>query len=141
MRLSMLPFSIAAHVVAFAAFIIVPLAGDIEAPTPWPLSSAREFITAAAVPPPRGDTIVRTSARNPDAAPIAAPDRVGDPDDATAALAGSDPLGDVVRGAEAGVPEGVTFGTSVPPPLPVVPPPSPAPPAPHRSTRTPPPPA
>jgi periplasmic protein TonB len=127
MRLSMLPFSIAAHVVTFAAFIIVPLAGDIEAPTPWPLSSAREFITAAPVPPPRGDTIVRTSARNPGAAPITAPDRVGDPDDATAALPGADPLGDVVRGAEAGVPEGVTFGTSVPAPVPVVVPSPPAP--------------
>ena len=40
MRLSMLPVSIAAHFVAFAAFLFVPLAGGVEAPTPWPLSSA-----------------------------------------------------------------------------------------------------
>ena len=127
MRLSMLPFSIAAHVVAFAAFIIVPLAGDIEAPTPWPLSSGREFITAAPVPPPRGDTIVRTSARNPDAAPITPPDHLGDPADSTPAVPGGDPLGDVVRGAEIGVPEGMTLDTFVPPPVPVVVPPPPLP--------------
>jgi len=123
MRLSMLPFSIAAHAAAFAAFIIVPLAGDIEAPTPWPLSSAREFIAAAPVPPPRGGTIVRTSARSTAAAPLAAPDHVGDPEDSTPPVPGHDPLGDVVSGAEVGVPEGVAFGTSVPPPASVVPPP------------------
>lgn len=127
MRMSMLPFSIAAHVVAFAAFIIVPLAGDIEAPTPWPLSTGRQFITAAPVPPPRGDTIVRTSMRNPNAAPLTAPDHVGDPADSPPAVSGSDPLADVAIGTGVGVPEGLTSDTFVPPPVPIVAPPPPVP--------------
>ena len=61
MRLSMLPVSIAAHLVAFAAFLIVPLAGGVEAPTPWPLSAAREFITAAPAPPPQQVNVLRAS--------------------------------------------------------------------------------
>ena len=73
MRLSMLPVSIAAHVVAFAAFLIVPLAGGVEAPMPWPLSSAREFITAAPAPPPQHVDVVRTVSRPQRSAPITVP--------------------------------------------------------------------
>jgi len=127
MRWSMLPFSIAAHVVAFAAFLVMPFAGDIEAPTPWPLSSGREFITAAPVPPPRGDTIVRTSSRNPDAAPITVPDHIEEPGDEPPYAPGSDPIGDPGSGSAIGVPEGLTLDTFVPPPVPVVVPPPQAP--------------
>jgi protein TonB len=77
------------------------------------------------VPPPRGDTIVRTSARNPDAAPLTAPDRLGDPvDSPTPAEPGSDPLAGVAIGAGVGVPEGLTADTFVPPAPVVIPPPA-----------------
>ena len=78
MRLSMLPVSIAAHFVAFAAFLIVPLAGGVEAPTPWPLSSTPEFITAAPVPPTQHVNVLRTSLGRSGAAPIVAPSRIHD---------------------------------------------------------------
>ena len=124
MRLSMLPVSIAAHFVAFAAFLFVPLARGVEAPTPWPLSAAREFITAAPVPPPQQVNVLRTSGRST-AAPMVAPDRFepepGDPP----AVYGSDPLGDARVGLEVGLPEGLTLETLEPPPAPIVTPPPP----------------
>jgi protein TonB len=131
MRWSMLPFSIAAHLVALAAFLIVPLAGGLEAPTPWPLSSAREFIAAAPAPPPQPVDLVRASRRST-AAPIVAPDRIEDTDDELPAVHGSEPPGDARSGFEAGLPEGLTLGTSVPSPAPIVTPPPPQPPRAYR---------
>ena len=125
MRLSMLPVSIAAHVVAFAAFVFVPLARGVEAPTPWPLSSAREFITAAPAPPPQQARVLRTSGPST-AAPIVAPDHVEPEADEPPAVHGSDPLGDARVGLDAGLPEGLTLDTFVPPPPPIVTPPPPA---------------
>jgi|SRR5688572_607471 protein TonB len=122
MRLSMLPVSIAAHFVAFAAFLFVPLAGGVEAPTPWPLSSQREFITAAPAPPPAELRVLRTSGRNT-AAPITAPDHVEQPSDEPPAVYGSDPLGDARIGLDVGLPEGLTLDTLAPPPAPIVSPP------------------
>jgi protein TonB len=124
MRLSMLPVSITAHFVAFAAFLFVPLAGGVEAPTPWPLTSSREFITAAPAPPPRQVDVLRASGRS-SAAPIVAPDRFEPEPDEPPAVYGSDPLGDARVGLEVGLPEGLTLETLEPPPAPpiVTPPP------------------
>ena len=119
MRLSMLPVSIAAHFVAFAAFLFVPLAGGVEAPTPWPLSSAPEFITAAPVPPPQQVTVLRTSLSRSGAAPIVAPDHIEDPADEPPPVYGSDPIGARV-GLDVGLPEGLTLDTFTPPPPPIV---------------------
>ncbi len=123
MRLSMLPVSIAAHFVAFAAFLIVPLAGGVEAPTPWPLSSAREFIIAAPAPPPQRLNVLRTSLGRSSAAPTVAPDHIEDPVDEPPAVHGSDPLGDARIGLDVGLPEGLTLDTFTPPPAPIVVPP------------------
>ena len=123
MRLSMLPLSIAAHVVAFAAFLIVPLAGGVEAPTPWPLSSAREFITAAPAPPPQQVNVLRASLGRSAAAPTVAPDHIEEPVDEPPAVYGSDPLGDTRVGLDVGLPEGLTLDTFTPPPPPIVVPP------------------
>jgi protein TonB len=124
MRLSMLPVSIAAHLVAFAAFVFVPLARGVEAPTPWPLSSAREFIAAAPAPPPQQQVnVLRTSGRSP-AAPIVAPDRVEPDSDEPPAVYGSDPLGDARVGLDVGLPDGLTLDTFGPPPAPIATPPA-----------------
>ena len=133
MRLSMLPVSIAAHFVAFAAFLFVPLARGVEAPTPWPLASDREFINAAPAPPPEQQvSVLRTSGRST-AAPIAAPDHF-EPDagEPPPAVYGSDPLGDARVGLNVGLPEGLTLDTFVPPPAPLVTPPPPV----NRTYRT-----
>ena len=120
MRLSMLPVSIAAHVVAFAAFLIVPLAGGVEAPTPWPLSSAPEFITAAPAAPPQQVNVLRTSLGRSGGAPIVAPDHIEDPADEPAPVYGSDPIGDARVGLGVGLPEGLTLDTFTLPPPPIV---------------------
>jgi len=125
MRLSMLPVSIAAHLVAFAAFLIVPLARGVEAPTPWPLSVAREFITAAPVPPQQVN-VLRTSSGRPNTAPIVAPDHVAPPDDDLPPMY-RDPLGDPRTGLDVGLPEGLTLDTFAPPAVPIVVPPPQAP--------------
>jgi protein TonB len=131
MRLSMLPVSIAAHLVAFAIFVFVPLAGGVEAPTPWPLSSARGFIAAAPAPPPQQVKLVRASVRN-NAAPIVAPGHVEPEPEEPPAVYGSDPLGDARVGLDAGLPEGLTLDTFEPPPAPIVTPPPPV----NRTYRT-----
>ena len=122
MRLSMLPVSIAAHFVAFAAFLIVPLAGGVEAPTPWPLSSAPEFITAAPVPPPQVN-VLRASLGRSAAAPIVAPDHIEEPAGEPLPVHVSDPFGDARIGFDVGLPEGLTLGTVTPPAAPIVVPP------------------
>ena len=132
MRLSMLPVSIAAHFVAFAAFLFVPLARGVEAPTPWPLASAREFINAAPAPPPEQQVnVLRTSGRS-SAAPIVAPETLEPPGDELPEVYGSDPLGDARVGLNVGLPEGLTLDTFVPPPAPLVTPPPPV----NRTYRT-----
>jgi periplasmic protein TonB len=122
MRLSMLPVSIAAHFVAFAAFLIVPLAGGVEAPAPWPPSSNPEFITAAPAPPPQQVNVIRTSLARSAAAPTVAPDHIEDPREEPPAVYG-DPVGDARTGLEVGLPEGLTLDTFTPPPPPIVVPP------------------
>ena len=123
MRLSMLPVSIAAHFVAFAAFLFVPLAGGVEAPTPWPLSAGHVFITAAPAPPPQQVNVLRASLSR-SAAPIVAPDHIGDPADEPPTVYGSDdPVGDARVGLVVGLPDGLTLDTFTPLPPPVVVPP------------------
>jgi protein TonB len=74
-RLSVLPISIAAHAVALAAFVIMPIAASIEPP---PIASpfSPEYIPT--VPPPSPPPPPRTpdAPRSSTAAPLAAPDRI-----------------------------------------------------------------
>ena len=121
MRLSMLPVSIAAHLVALAAFLIVPLAGGVEAPMPWPLSSARQFITVTPAPPPQQVRVLRVSSGSDRAAPTTAPDHIEPPGDEPTAVRGSEPPGDSRYGLEVGLPPGLTLDTFVPPPPDVTP--------------------
>jgi protein TonB len=125
MRLSMLPVSVAAHAVALTAFLILPLARGVEAPTPWPLAAAPTFITAAPVPPPQRVALVHASSLRGDAAPREAPPTIGTPPEDPPASGSFEPGGER-GGAEVGVPEGLTLDTFAPPAVPiVVPPPAP----------------
>jgi periplasmic protein TonB len=133
MRWSMLPVSILAHATAFALCLIVPLARDVEAPTPWPLSSAYKFVAAAPVsPPPRGETSVRRASLRNDAAPREAPDRISDSATSTPPIAVGDDLIAGDPSAETGVPEGLTVNAVTPPPVAI----AVTPPAPPRIYRT-----
>jgi len=128
MRLSMLPVSITAHAVLFAVVMILPLAGSIEAPTPWPASRLSEFMTAAAAPLPEQVEIVRT-ARRSDLAPIRQPDSIADSTDTPASPTGRDTTGEA-GGPEVGIPPGVSLDTFNTSPLTIVEPPPPPPPPP-----------
>lgn len=76
MRWKMLPVSVAAHVVALIACVVVPLDGGIDLPSAWP-SSVSAYISASAAPPPP-EVVARhePSAVPRTAAPIAPPDRI-----------------------------------------------------------------
>jgi protein TonB len=105
MRWVMLPVSAAAHVAVFLGTLIVPLATGVEAPTPWPASAMPEFVAVSPAPPPPVLRAVAT-ARNPDLAPIDAPDHIEPP-------TVDDPApGPVIDGAgdSIGAPVGVTGG-------------------------------
>ena len=126
MRWSMLPVSVAAHAAAFVACLILPLAADIDPPTPWPSSAARQFVPAAAVPAPVARPLRSSSVRT-NAAPTSAPDRIEPEADVPSAEPGAD--GGIPDGPAltAGIPIGLSI--DAPPP-----PPPPAPPDPPRPT-------
>jgi protein TonB len=127
MRWSMLPLSIAAHAVLFAVVVVLPLAGSVEAPAPWPLSSAREFITAAAAPLPERVEIVLSSGPRRDLAPIVAPNDIAPPSDTepSAPGAGDAPVG--VGSPEVGIPQGISLDTFTPTTITIADPPPPPP--------------
>src|SRR5215210_3603254 len=76
MRWLMLPVSAFAHAAAFAACLILPFAGNLEAPTPWPSASAPTFIAAAPAPPPAGPLVHRAASADRGKAPTSAPDHI-----------------------------------------------------------------
>lgn len=123
MRWSMLPVSVAVHAVAVLAFLIIPLAADVELPAFWP-TGRQQFIAAAPAPPP-APTRRSPSAAVPDrAAPIVAPETIAnDPVEPV----GSDDPGALPAGEPAvtGMPSGFGSGTVPAPPVPQPPPPPP----------------
>ena len=133
MRWSMLPVSIAAHVVLFAVVLILPLAGSLEAPTAQALSSVREFIAAAPAPPPRQVEIVRTSSPRRTAAPVQAPNELLPPDDSDSPAVGAEGT-DGPGGPAIGIPAGIALEDFDASPVTIVPPPPP--PAMPRAYRT-----
>ena len=126
-RLRMLPVSIAAHVVAALALLIIPLAAEMERPVPAPLARP-EFLAAKAVPAPPAPSAVRTgepARSSATAAPIAAGSGIPpDPPVQPSYV----PPGVAVEGGVGGageVPGGVETVVTVPEPPPVAPPPPP----------------
>lgn len=76
MRWTMLPVSVAAHVTALIACVVIPLDGGIELPSAWPLSVSAYMTASAAPPPPEVVPHREPSALPSDAAPIVPPDRI-----------------------------------------------------------------
>lgn len=126
-RLRMLPVSVAAHVVAALALLIIPLAAEVEVPIPAPLARP-EFLAAKAVPVPPAPVTAPAGqpSRSATAAPIAAgSDILQEPPVQPSSL----PAGVAVEGGVGGggdVLGGVGTVVTIPePPPPVAPPPPP----------------
>jgi periplasmic protein TonB len=83
MRWFMLPVSVGAHVIAALAMLIVPLAAEVEGPSPAPLHSATVMTTTAPVPT---EVVKLAAARHAGAAPSVAPATVAPESDIPAVL-------------------------------------------------------
>lgn len=129
-RLSMVPVSIGAHIAAALAMLIIPLAAEVEPPTPAPLARPA-FMKARAIPPAPAPVSTGTPVTSTHAAiiPTSAPDSIAPerPSD--------DPVEGAIPGPPSPGPVGVTSGiqggdlTTGAPPAPPPPPPPPQPPA------------
>ena len=125
-RVSVLPLSIVAHVVAIAGFVIAPIFATAELPDPPRLQLQYDAIDIALPPPPpspRPPAVAPTSGSNPDAAPVDAPERIFPEPLVTQTREWDGPLTD----GENGVPDGIFGSTAVGPvqALPAPPPPAP----------------
>ena len=116
MHWSMLPASVAVHAAALILFLIIPIAADVELPTPWP-AGRQSYIAAAAAPPlPVERTRVPTARST--AAPVTAPDRISEPVHSSDAVEADGGVPDV-GGISTGVPAGFgREGDALPPPPP-----------------------
>jgi protein TonB len=130
MRWSMLPISVAFHALALLAFFVIPLAADVDMPTPWPVSAVSHYVAAAAVPPQAPSQAPPTRLAPVHGAPTSAPDRIL-PELPPAVTGPTDDWGlpDVEGGMSSGVPVGLRVDVMPPPP----PPPAPERPAPLRA--------
>jgi protein TonB len=122
-RLSILPLSIAAHALAGAAIVIIPLAAEVEPPLPMRPSIEMMQIAPAPLPPePAVQRPTQSATNSPAPAPTEAPSSISDVEPPPPG-----PIGPIVDGAvpfASGPPgAGMGLGTSVH----VEPPPPPAP--------------
>lgn len=124
-RVSVLPISITAHVVAIAGFVIAPLFATVELPEP-PRSTVFHAVTPVAPPPPPPPVPSRKSAptanSNPSAAPIDAPEKIFPEPLVTHDAQHVGPADGEDYGVPGGFPGGTAIGpvAALPPP-PVVP--------------------
>jgi protein TonB len=125
-RASLLPVSIAVHVIAIAAFFIVPLLADVELPPPNQ-RVARPYIPVMPIAPP----VARRPASPVSAAQVSNPSPVVPPLDAPDVIAPEPEFvtkGDPLPGMGIGFPDGVEWDGLIAgnvPPLPPAPPPTP----------------
>ena len=124
MRWFTLPVSVAAHATALAGFLFVPLAIDVDMPSPWPVGSlARQYVVAAAAVPEIPGPLSRTPPEQYSPFPIHQPDSISDTEPAV-------PPGVEIEG---GVPfDGIGVNVGAPDAARIVVPPPPPPPAPPR---------
>jgi protein TonB len=117
MRWSMLPVSVAIHAAALVVFLIVPLAADIDLPTPWPAGS-RNYVVASAATAPLPVQSSRVVSPVPHAAPTRAPDHIeAEVEDAGSATVADGGLPSIAA-TSTGVPDGLNIGAVAPPPPP-----------------------
>ena len=119
-RFSMLPLSIAAHAIVALAVLIIPLAAEVDLPTPARLSGP-SFLKARALPtPPPPPSAGRPVTVGRTVAPTEAPTTIArerDTEPAGVPTPGAIPdFGSVTPGVPGGL--GTTFEPSLPPPAP-----------------------
>ena len=132
MRWLMLPVSVLAHAAAFAACLIIPFTGDLDAPAPWPISSARTFIAAAPAAPP-APLAPRAASANDNLAPISAPDAIKVEVSTPPAGIGSDAI-EPGAGRPDTLPGGMSLGDfTAPSPVVILPQPPPVKPSAYRT--------
>jgi periplasmic protein TonB len=120
-RASLLPVSIALHVVAIAAFFIVPLLADVELPPPNQRVATPYIQVLPIAPPIAVRSKPATTQPVPSAAPMAPltiPDSIPPEHEITT-------MGDPLPGADIGFTEGVDPGVLIPGEAPSPPPPAP----------------
>jgi len=123
-RLSILPLSIAAHALAGAGFLIIPLAAEVELPTPMRPSLEMMQIVPAPLPPePAVQRPANAQVPSPAAAPTQAPSAISDeeptpPGPVGPVVPGALPFGFGPPGAGPGIGTAVDFGPPPPPPPP-----------------------
>jgi protein TonB len=83
-RLSILPISIAAHAVAVAAIVIIPLGASVELPPIASPFDVREYVKTVQPPSPPPPARIDDAPRPSRGAPLVAPDTISDPDPAPA---------------------------------------------------------
>ena len=121
-RLSILPLSIAAHALAGASLLIIPLAAEVELPTPIRPSLEMMPIAAASLPPePAVQRPTSAQTPNPAVAPTEAPSQIGTEEPPPAGppgpvVPGALPFGVGPPGAGPGVGEPVRIDPPPPPP-------------------------
>lgn len=123
-RFSILPLSIAAHALAGAGILIIPLAAEVELPTPIrPSIQMMEIVPAPLPPEPAVQRPANAQAATPAVAPIEAPPNISDIEPPAPG-----PVGPIVDGALAIGPPGAGPGigtvVTIAPPLPPPPPPA-----------------
>jgi protein TonB len=125
-RLSLLPFSIAVHALIIAALVIIPLAADVNLPTPSSALRLMHVLPVVTPPPPppppgpRAPEVARTAA-----IPVTAPDRIAEELPPVPITSPDSPPGPAVSagfGDAAGIPL-VNIPEPPPPPPPVAQPP------------------
>lgn len=124
---SVLPLSIAAHVLIFGAVLIIPLIAEIERPTPAPPSMNIRWVGPAVAPRVPAPRPPQSSSASSTAAPTTAPSSIVEAPDPVppGSNAGEDVPGAVPT--DAGVPFGIPGGGGegvvwLPPPPPPAPP-------------------
>jgi protein TonB len=123
-RLWLLPLSIGAHAVAVAALVIIPLAAEVDLPTPASALRMMHVLPVALPPapaPPPADRRVRPDTR-PSVAPLSAADHIAEELPPAAASADGPPGLPIAIGV--GDPNGVPgslLGIAEPPPPPAPP--------------------
>jgi len=121
-RLSILPLSIAAHALAGASILIIPLAAEVELPTPLRPSLEMMPIVPVALPPePSVQRPANAPRASPAAAPTEAPSQISTeesppPGPVGPVVPGAIPFGSGPPGAGSGIGEPVTVVPPAPPP-------------------------
>ena len=122
-RFSILPLSIAAHALAGAGILIIPLAAEVELPTPMrPSIQMMEIVPVPLPPEPAVQRPANAQAATPAVAPIEAPPNISDVEPPPPR-----PVGPIVDGALVGplsVGPGIGTVVNIAPPLPPPPPPA-----------------